>query len=835
MKHPLLSALTLLLLGLVGLPPAAYAAPHDVLFVLDNSGSMRHSDPHGDAKRVVAATIAKLNAEQRAGLIIFDQSVRLAVPLGAVNDTTRPAFNKQLKAIDYHGQLTDSPSAIERAIYELKTNGRAEATKAIVFMTDGLVDTGNKVADLERTKWLREELAANAAKLGIKIYAVAFTENADLFLIQALAQKTNGEYYRALTGAELGLVFAKIDEQLAAASSVPAPAVEATAPPPPAEPSAPSTPAASVPPEAAPVVPAPTVQAPTAAAPEPAAASTPAPAAPPAAPATGVELSAEERASLEKLAKETGVSVEQLMKEMESAPAGQAVVVRPEAAAPAAQPKLPNQTMTYGAIALGLLALLGAWLFLRGRGARDPAPVASTKVAPTPAMKPKAGEAFLLDTHGLTSEPTRRLTEKPVMIGRTAGTDTDYLDYFVVNKATIGRRHAIIKYKDFAFWIVDQGSVNGTYVNSERVLGERQLKHGDRVKLHKFEFEFSHPEMSDASRTVVGFTGDQTIAAGADSTIAAMSTSLQTNAAIATVALGAAAAATLHKTEAWVNQATTPVDEDPFDITKEGSLAALEKDRDDFFNGGGAPASTTPVELAVDEHDDTFDDDDLLATPARAANRAPAADQTQAMPSAPAWDQAADADASAFFEDVTVGPTPDFNRAPITEPETKLDMLDVTRVPGIDNEDTTANFAPPKTVMSGGRPGEGTGTRPPLDTGQFGELTTLVREDPMLGPSPDLGLDEFTDTASFGEPQTLAPQRPDQIVTDDLSVSEFTKTMTAADQAAAKNFGADTMTDDIFDVTGSSDEIPRQDTVVLTKSPYHKALDDNSSAPKKPK
>ena len=59
-------------------------------------------------------------------------------------------------------------------------------------------------------------------------------------------------------------------------------------------------------------------------------------------------------------------------------------------------------------------------------------------------------------------------------------------------------------------------------------------------------------------------------------------------------------------------------------------------------------------------------------------------------------------------------------------------MLDVTRVPGIDNEDTTADFAPPKTVMSGGRPGEGTGTRPPLDTGQFGELTTLVREDPRI-------------------------------------------------------------------------------------------------------
>jgi hypothetical protein len=154
---------------------------------------------------------------------------------------------------------------------------------------------------------------------------------------------------------------------------------------------------------------------------------------------------------------------------------------------------------TLGAVGAAILAVLIAlWFIFRSRG--DQPKNETTKAAAVPASAAPAAAArpapagtaaaWFIDINGLSGEQPRKLTDKPMMIGRIAGSDPDYLDYYVVNKATIGRRHAVIKHKDRAYWIVDQGSVNGTFVNDEKVLGERQLRHGDRVKFHKFEFEF---------------------------------------------------------------------------------------------------------------------------------------------------------------------------------------------------------------------------------------------------------------------------------------------------------------------------------------------------------
>ena len=79
-------------------------------------------------------------------------------------------------------------------------------------MTDGIVDTGVPEKDLEKSKWLREDLAPDAADNEIKIFGIAFTEQADFQLIQSIAQKTDGEYYRALNVKDLHGVFERINE-----------------------------------------------------------------------------------------------------------------------------------------------------------------------------------------------------------------------------------------------------------------------------------------------------------------------------------------------------------------------------------------------------------------------------------------------------------------------------------------------------------------------------------------------------------------------------------------------------------------------------------------------
>ncbi|MEX2479952.1 MAG: vWA domain-containing protein, partial [Gammaproteobacteria bacterium] len=206
-----------LVLGLLVVSGSIVAAlPADVILVLDNSGSMRSNDPQFLLKPAVNGFVTELDSETRVGMIIFDHKVHYAVPLGPLDPASREALGRSLEGIDYRGQFTDSPAAIERAIYALKANGREDVARVIVFMTDGIVDTGNAGIDAEKAAWLRDELATDAANNDIRIFGIAFTDEADFFLIQSLAKKTEGEYFRAPRPEQLADVFATIQQRLAA-------------------------------------------------------------------------------------------------------------------------------------------------------------------------------------------------------------------------------------------------------------------------------------------------------------------------------------------------------------------------------------------------------------------------------------------------------------------------------------------------------------------------------------------------------------------------------------------------------------------------------------------
>ena len=124
-------------------------------------------------------------------------------------------FLKSLEKINYRGRLSDSPGAVERAIYELKTKGRPDACKVIVLLSDGIVDTGQKSRDLEREKWLKDILSLESRKAGIRIFGIAFTNAADFSVMQTLAMKTNGEYFRAYRAEDIPVVFSRIHERIA--------------------------------------------------------------------------------------------------------------------------------------------------------------------------------------------------------------------------------------------------------------------------------------------------------------------------------------------------------------------------------------------------------------------------------------------------------------------------------------------------------------------------------------------------------------------------------------------------------------------------------------------
>ena len=192
----------------------------DIVFVLDNSGSMRNNDPNFITKEVVTNFLDGIGEKSHLGMVIFDETANLVVPLTSLdNAEVRARFLESLDVINFKGKFTNSPAGIERAIYELKTNGRQDTNKIIIFLTDGIVDTGNKSEDLEKENWLKEDLTRESKNAGIRIFGIAFTDDADFRLIQTLAVRTDGEYFRVFEVADLQEVFAKIKRIIAEPST----------------------------------------------------------------------------------------------------------------------------------------------------------------------------------------------------------------------------------------------------------------------------------------------------------------------------------------------------------------------------------------------------------------------------------------------------------------------------------------------------------------------------------------------------------------------------------------------------------------------------------------
>lgn len=532
--------------------PCLAQAPADLIIVFDNSGSMRSNDPQVLAKDAVRRFIADLDGEYRLALMLFDQRVDLVVPLATPDATRGAALDAGIARINYRGQRTDIPAALERAVQELKDSSRADAAKMVLFLTDGIVDTGDPAADVEKARWVREDLARDAAGNGIRIFAIAFTEQADRVLGQTLARETGGAFYHAPAAADLQGVFASISTALNATvpsqsapvaevpaqRSVPATEVAPTQTPIPA-PERVTAPAPD--PQVAPVEPAPAIDT-EPAAPEPVAAT--------ADDEFGVEdLTEEERAAL----REAGVAPEDLF----SAEPGKAIIIPPQQ-----QESRSGMVGLLALVAVAGVLLVGAALWLRSRRGRQDAVAGAAEARESPVRQARL-DVRLRDVESITGRDSYVIADRPLMIGRSMGTDEN-LDYLVVDRPTVGRRHALLSRRGTQYLIADQGSVNGTYVNDQRISGERPLRHGDRLRFHKFVFEFDAP----------GLVPEHTTQASAqDATVVADAATL----------VGAAAIAVAHADR----------------IGDTGIVAAGNKAAGEDWFGAGALATSAPARPAA--------------------------------------------------------------------------------------------------------------------------------------------------------------------------------------------------------------------------------------------
>ncbi len=105
------------------------------------------------------------------------------------------------------------------------------------------------------------------------------------------------------------------------------------------------------------------------------------------------------------------------------------------------------------------------------------------EVAGLPQSELEPGQALLVVQRGPNAGSKFLIDKDLTTTGRHPESDI-FLD-----DVTVSRRHAEFRRKDGKFYIRDVGSLNGTYVNRQRV-EETELANGDELQIGKFKLTF---------------------------------------------------------------------------------------------------------------------------------------------------------------------------------------------------------------------------------------------------------------------------------------------------------------------------------------------------------
>ncbi|HVB56870.1 MAG TPA: nucleotide exchange factor GrpE [Candidatus Acidoferrales bacterium] len=221
MRHLFLSAILLM----VSIAPMASAqgshqSALDVVFVVENCTSMRKVDLNRVAPEALNVFAGNLPPGSRFGVVLFGSGTELVKDLKSTSSPGLVAsLADALHLIRYRGRLSNLPAGVERAIYELHQNGRGDAKKIILIISDGRIATGRPTTTAENTRWLLSGLMEEAKRNGVQIFIAVLGKDADFRIPETLTLATGGSYFRALNAESLPAVLPKIIDSLTEAAA----------------------------------------------------------------------------------------------------------------------------------------------------------------------------------------------------------------------------------------------------------------------------------------------------------------------------------------------------------------------------------------------------------------------------------------------------------------------------------------------------------------------------------------------------------------------------------------------------------------------------------------
>ena len=167
----------------------------EIRVIIDVSGSMRVNDPEQLATEALELLVALIPSGARAGIWTFGERVANPLPSAGVNQEWRQRMRALTPLLVEYQQFTDIESAI-RQVAPLDSDTNSNQTH-LLLLTDGMIDLpawrgGKPAIDQASRAALLDEYAPLLAEQEVVVHGIAFSDDADLALIERLAQLTGG-------------------------------------------------------------------------------------------------------------------------------------------------------------------------------------------------------------------------------------------------------------------------------------------------------------------------------------------------------------------------------------------------------------------------------------------------------------------------------------------------------------------------------------------------------------------------------------------------------------------------------------------------------------------
>ncbi len=192
----------------------------DAVILLDCSGSMKKTDPMMYRKPAARMFISLLGEDDRAAVVGFSDTAEVFSGLTpAADEAGRQRLVKALERIQSTGAHTNLYEALSKGYDLLKPSPKKK--KMIILMSDGRMDVGDRARDSALISAMKTTLISEARGAGIKIYTMAFSDEADRDLLRDVARLGGGLFISGRSDRNLHLDFASIFERAKSPDSLP--------------------------------------------------------------------------------------------------------------------------------------------------------------------------------------------------------------------------------------------------------------------------------------------------------------------------------------------------------------------------------------------------------------------------------------------------------------------------------------------------------------------------------------------------------------------------------------------------------------------------------------